>query len=330
MKGLRRNTEIKANITYSEIFWLNLYPFMIRNYDIKVDSVHTYNEYVGAEDSHPHVSVIYYDEMPPIRHCRALWGVYGLFLLHDDSEKLDYGTGTYDYSIGSVVCVSPSQIGGSPDDGTTFQRKGWALLFDPELFHGTDYEKRLPRLEFFHYHVNKALAVTPSEQKDCETLFMMLRRELTENTENKRTLVIEKLIEVILAYCSSYFNRQYSIVEGAKHNHIVSRLEQLLEDYYTTGEQYSKGLPTVRFCADCLCVAPNYLGDLIRHETGDSAKHFISCDIVRRAKSMLMTGKSISETAFALGFDCPSHLSRLFKRLDGITPSDYLKQTLDR
>lgn len=300
---------------------------MIQNYDIKVKSVHDYNEFVGAEDLHPHVSVIHYDELPPIRHCRALWSVYGLFLLDDDSERLGYGSGTYDYSVGSIVCVSPSQIGGVADDGTTFRRKGWALLFSPELFHGTDYEKKLLRMEFFHYHVNKALTITISEQEDCETLFRMLRQELTET---KRKEVMVKQIELILAYCSSFFNRQYSIESGAKCNHIVSRLEHLLDDYYTTGEQFSKGLPTVRFCADCLCVAPNYLGDLIRQETGDSANHFIGRDVIRRAKNLLMSGKSVTETAYALGFDFPSHLSRLFNRLEGRTPSVYLKQASKR
>ena len=296
---------------------------MIQNYDIKVKSVHDYNEFVGAEDLHPHVSVIHYDELPPIRHCRALWGVYGLFLLDDDSERLGYGSGTYDYSVGSIVCVSPSQIGGVADDGTTFQRKGWALLFGPEPFHGTDYEKKLPRMEFFHYHVNKALAISASEQQDCETLFRMLRQELAEA---KRKEVTVKLIELILAYCSSFFNRQYSIESGAKCNH----LEHLLDDYYTTGEQFSKGLPTVRFCADCLCIAPNYLGDLIRQETGDSANHFIGRNVIRRAKNLLMSGKSVTETAYALGFDYPSHLSRLFNRLEGRTPSVYLKQASKR
>lgn len=302
-------------------------PEMIQNYDIKVINVHDYNVFVGVEDIHLHVSVIHYDELPPIRHCRTLWGVYGLFLLNDDSERLSYGSGKYDYSIGSIVCVSPSQIGGVADDGSTFQRKGWALLFSPELFHGTDFEKKLPRMEFFHYHVNKALAVTASEQQDCETLFRMLRSELMES---KRKDIIAKLIELVLAYCTSFFSRQYSIESGAKCSHIVSRLEQLLDDYYTTGEQFSKGLPTVRFCADCLCVAPNYLGDLIRQETGDSANHFIGRHIVRRAKSLLMSGKSVTETAYALGFDFPSHLSRLFSRMEGITPSIYLKQTLKK
>lgn len=297
---------------------------MAQNYDIKVRDVHTYNEFVGAEDRHPLVSVIHYDELPPIRHCRALWGVYGLFLLDDDSEQLGYGIGKYDYSVGSIVCVSPLQIGGVSDDGTTFQRKGWALLFSPELFYGSEFEKELIRMEFFHYHVNKALSITAAEKSDCENLFQMLQREL--NGE-KREEVIRKIIELVVVCCSSFFKRQYSIDNSTKSHHIVSRLERLLDDYYDSGEQLSSGLPTVRFCADSLCVAPNYLGDLIRQETGDSASHFIGRNIIRRAKNLMMSGESITNTAYRLGFDFESHFSRLFKRFEGITPSAYLKHT---
>lgn len=297
---------------------------MASHYDIEVKAVHDYNLFVGAEDSHTYVSVIHYDELAPIRHSRTLWGCYGVFLLDDDAEQLSYGSGKYDYSVGSIVCVSPSQIGGVPDDGSRFQRRGWALLFSPELFHGTLYEKQLLRMEFFHYHVNEALAITMQERKDCETLLQILYGELAEA---KRENVISKLIELILAYCASFFNRQFLIGNGARCGHIVSRLEHLLEDYYIAGKQHIQGLPTVRFCADSLCVAPNYLGDMIRNETGDSANHFIGRFIVCRAKSLLMSGKSVAETANSLGFDVPSHLSRFFNRMEGVTPSAYIRQT---
>ena len=296
---------------------------MVQKYDIKIQQIHDYNEFVGTEDLHPHISVIHYDELPPIRHSRMLWGVYGLFLLEDNSEQLSYGSGTYDYSEGSLVCVAPSQIGGVTDDGTTFQRKGWALLFSPELFQATAVEKGLSRLEFFRYHVNKALDITAAEQQHLKTLFQMLREEL--ETEKRKEIMI-KLTELILAYCSAFFSRQYSIESGEKCKHIVSRLEHVLDDYYAMDKQYTKGLPTVRYCADSLCVAPNYLGDLIRQETSDSAIHFIGRNIIRRAKDMLMSGKSITETAYDLGFDYPSHLSRLFNRMEGVTPSTYIKK----
>jgi len=33
---------------------------------------------------------------------------------------------------------------------------------------------------------------------------------------------------------------------------------------------------------------------------------------------------TISETAYALGFDFPQHLSRMFKKYEGISPSQYI------
>ena len=296
---------------------------MEQKYDIKIQQIHDYNEFVGTKDLHPHISIIHYDELPPIRHSRMLWGVYGLFFLEDSSEQLSYGSGTYDYSEGSMVCVSPSQIGGVTDDGTTFQRKGWALLFSSELFHATDFEKRLPRLEFFRYHVNKALVITSAERQHLKALFQMLRDELEAE---KRQKIIIKLTELVLAYCSAFFSRQYSTDGGGKCSHIVSRLEHVLDEYYAAEKQHAAGIPTVRYCADSLCVAPNYLGDLIRQETGDSAIHFIGRNIIRRAKDLLMSGKSITDAAYDLGFDYPSHLSRLFHRMEGVTPSTYIKK----
>lgn len=295
---------------------------MAQHYDIKVDTVHDYNAYVDADDVHPDVSVIHYNELPPICHSRTLWGVYGLFLLDDEEEQLTYGSGQYVYALGSIVCVAPSQIGGVPDDGTTFARKGWALLFSPELFRGTGYEKTLQGLAFFDYHVNEALTITMHEHDDCETLLQMLREELQRD---KRKEVIAKLVELVLTYCATFYERQKAPGYNAPSTHIVSRLEYLLNDYYERRVQYALGVPTVHYCADHLCLTANYLGDLIRKETGDSTTHFIGRHITRRAKSMLISGLSVTEVACTLGFDYTSHFSRLFSRLEGLPPSEYVR-----
>lgn len=289
-------------------------------YDLHVKTVHEYNAFVCAEDLHPLVSVIHYDELPPIRHCRALWEIFGVFFLGDDSEQLSYGSGGYDYSAGSIVCVSPSQIGGVQDDGTTFQRKGWALLFDPDLFSGKAFAKELGSMEFFHYHVNRAIVPDEPERKNLSTLLAMLRNRITVDKEDK---IIEKFIELILTCCSALFAKQHPEAAGAKNEHIVTRLERFLNDYYASGQQAIRGIPTVGYCAGCLCRATNYLGDLIRKETGDSAKHFIDRYVVSRGKDLLMSGKSVTETSDALGFNYPSHFARLFKRIEHTTPKTY-------
>ena len=45
------------------------------------------------------------------------------------------------------------------------------------------------------------------------------------------------------------------------------------------------------------------------------------CDWMAKA----MSGRSISETAYMLGFDYPHHFTRMFKNKTGITPGEYMR-----
>lgn len=70
-------------------------------------------------------------------------------------------------------------------------------------------------------------------------------------------------------------------------------------------------------------MSPGYLGDLMRKHTGDSAISYIHDFIIQKAKNALAAGNTITNAAYDLGFDYPSHLSRLFKKKEGISPSEY-------
>lgn len=84
------------------------------------------------------------------------------------------------------------------------------------------------------------------------------------------------------------------------------------------------GLPTVHYCAENLHLSPNYLGDLIKKETGKSAQEYIQLKLIDVAKEKVFdTSKSISEIAYELGFKYPQHFSRLFKKMVGFSPNEY-------
>ncbi len=300
-----------------------LFVAMVNKYDLKIEKVHDYNAFMGVEDQHTFVSIIHYDDLLSVRHCLCLWGIYGVFLLEDAEESLFYGTARYNYSKNSIVCVAPSQIGGSPNDGTYFKRRGWALLFSPELFHGKSFEKTLHRFEFFKYHNNEALTIDSKERLQMTNLMEMLQAEL--DMESQDSNLIEKIIELVLVFCSKQFHKQYKLPANTKRFHIVSRLENTLDDYYQADLQYLLGLPKVKYCAEQLCVATNYLGDLIKEETGENVHMYIAKYIIRRAKTMLMSGKSVTETAYSLGFDYLSHFGRFFKGIEGKTPREYVR-----
>ena len=298
---------------------------MAKKYDLKIERIHDYNAFIGVEDHHALVSIIHYDDLQSVRHCLCLWGIYGVFLLEDADETLSYGSAQYNYSKNTIVCVAPSQIGGSSDDGTYFKRRGWALLFSPELFHGKWFEKSLHRFEFFKYHTNEALIIDTREQLHMTNLMKMLQYELS--AEEQDSNLIEKTIELVLVFCSKLFRKQYKQHANTKRIHIVSRLENTLDDYYRAELQYQSGLPKVKYCAKQLCVSTNYLGDLIKEETGDNARMYIAKYIIRQAKEMLISGKNVTETAYSLGFDYPSHFGRYFKGVEGKTPGEYVRRT---
>ena len=110
---------------------------------LKVHHVNDYARYIGAPELHPLVSVIHYDELEHCRHFLNNYDVYGIFIGDETLEDLTYGLTTYDLRRHALMCVAPGQIGGKADTGEEIHTKGWALLFDPELLHGTDLEGRM-------------------------------------------------------------------------------------------------------------------------------------------------------------------------------------------
>ena len=105
------------------------------------------------------------------------------------------------------------------------------------------------------------------------------------------------------------------------------RFEQLLDEYFDSDAPARQGLPTVKYFADRVFLSANYFGDMIRKQTGTSASEYIQNKVIERAQeALLSSGKTASEIAYSLGFQYPQHLSRMFKRVTGLTPQQYRTQ----
>ena len=289
---------------------------------LKVRNVGDYSRWVGHTDRHPLVSVIDYAKVSPVRHSLNNYSIYGIFF-HDEAEiDLAYGCGKYDYKKGTVICVAPGQIGGKEDNGERVMLTGWALLFHPDLLHGTTLEKAIKNYSFFDYRVNEALHMTDEEHGILTSLMRQIRDELRKRHDELQDSIIVGYIELVLNFCQRFYNRQF-ITRKFDNSDMLMKFDRLLHDYFDGNMQLTLGLPTVQFCADKLCMSSNYFGDMIKKTTGDTASNYIRQYIIQRAKSELATGESIARVAYGLGFEYPQHLSRMFKKLTGMTPSDY-------
>lgn len=292
---------------------------------LKVRSVNDYGSYLGCPARHPLVCVIDYAEVSPIRHSLNNYGVYALFLRDDVGVELDYGCGRYDYNKGTLLCVAPGQVGGKEDNGERVSITGWALLFHPDLLRGTPLEKRIRDYSFFDYRVNEALHMSDREHDILVSLMRRMREELDNQRDAQQDAILVGYIGLVLNFCQRFYNRQFQSRE-MENSDILVRFNRLLADYYEQQLQLKLGLPTVQYCADRLCLSPNYFGDVVKRTTGDTASNHIRRFVIRLAKNGLSAGESVAQVADRLGFEYPQHFSRMFRRQEGITPSEYSRK----
>ena len=292
---------------------------------LKVRSVNDYGSYLGCPARHPLVCVIDYAEVSPIRHSLNNYGVYALFLRDDVGVELDYGCGRYDYNKGTLLCVAPGQVGGKEDNVERVSITGWALLFHPDLLRGTPLEKRIRDYSFFDYRVNEALHMSDREHDILVSLMRRMREELDNERDAQQDAILVGYIGLVLNFCQRFYNRQFQSRE-TENSDILVRFNRLLADYYEQQLQLKLGLPTVQYCADRLCLSPNYFGDVVKRTTGDTASNHIRRFVIRLAKNGLSAGESVAQVADRLGFEYPQHFSRMFRRQEGITPSEYSRK----
>ena len=295
--------------------------------DLYINEANDYARDINAPTWHPHVSVVHYDEVGEIRHTLNRYNVYGLFLQREFPENLTYGIGRYHEVSGSLLALSPGQIGGKPDDGTRRQYSGWVLLFDAQFIQGSEIERKLADYHFFSYNTNEALFLTEEEKDVLAGLMANLYKEIQadDSQYNGQDDIIRDYILLILDYCRRFYTRQFKEMTTAGGN-ILSRFQQVLIDYYNKGRQLKDGLPSVKYCASELCLSAGYFGDIVREALGESPKDYIRGFIMMRAKNLLLSGIGVTQVSEQLGFEYPNHFTRFFKQMTGKTPSRFFAE----
>lgn len=293
---------------------------------LRLDHVYQYNERLGVETLHPLVNVIDFSKCPPMFHSRHILGFYAVFLKDVKCGDLHYGRHFYDYQEGTLVFIAPGQVAGVENNGESFQPKGWALIFHPDLLRGTPLARAMKDYSFFSYESCEALHLSEQERKIFLDCLHNIEIELQHSIDkHSRTLIVTN-IELLLNYCTRFYDRQFITRENLNKDVLV-KFEQLLNDYFQSEKPQDIGLPSVQYCADQLHLSANYFGDLIKKETGKSPQEHIQLKLMGIAKERILdTERSISEVAYELGFKYPQHFTRLFKKCVGCSPNEYRYQ----
>ena len=289
----------------------------------RFETINDYNAFNNNETLHPLVSVVDLSKAAPRQGSRMYFGFYTIFLKDVKCGDLIYGRHTYDYQEGTLVFLAPGQVVGINSNGETYQPKGYALIFHPDLIHGTTIGRHMQDYTFFGYQSDEALHLSERERTIVLDCFSKIKYELERTIDKHSKRLIVSNIELFLNYCIRFYDRQFITRENALKG-ILERFEDLLNDYFESEKPQTVGLPSVAWCASELNLSASYFGDLIKKETGRTAQDYIQEKLINVAKERIFDqSKSVSQIAYDLGFKYPQHFTRLFKQRVGQSPNEY-------
>lgn len=287
-------------------------------------SISGLHQFYGYEKpKHPLVSII--DLSKTRKQAIPEHTVYRLhfYCIYFKSVKgmLSYGRSYYDFEEGSMMLTAPYQIVAAGND--TIAEKGWGLFFHPDLLNRSELGKNISNYSFFNYDSTEALHVSEEEKKVLENCIQNIEKEYAQHIDRHTQRLVLTNIELLLNYCDRFYDRQFFTREKANRD-IVQQFEKILNEYFSDNSLIEKGLPEVNYFCTHLNLSHYYLSDILKKFTGKTTLEHIHLKVVEKAKLLLWsTHKPISTIAYELGFEHPSHFSKLFKARTGKAPKAF-------
>jgi len=279
--------------------------------------------------SHPLVSVVLVSEIHAVDS--DLWkhfstDFYTISLKNNIQSKVKYGQQYYDFDKGTMIFTAPKQVQSVKLDKTNAFNEtigtGYVLFFHSDFLKKHPLQSTIKNYGFFSYSINEALHLSEQEEKNVIEIFQKIEKEYQHIDKHTQDIILSQ-IDLLLNYCNRFYERQF-ITRKVVNNDLLSKMENLLNDYFNTTETLKSGLPTVEYIANQLHFSANYLSDMLRLLTGQNAQQHIHEKLIEKAKEKLLTTNlSVNEIAYELGFEQSQSFNRLFKKKTEMSPLKY-------
>ncbi|MGZ3874429.1 MAG: helix-turn-helix domain-containing protein [Mucilaginibacter sp.] len=160
-----------------------------------------------------------------------------------------------------------------------------------------------------------------NEVTEIEYIFRKMHKELISDYRYKYDLLRNLILELI------HYGQKLQPMPPVNTMHnaserISSLFIELLERQFPLELPRQKlTMRTAKDYADRLAIHVNHLNKVLKEVTGSTTTEIIGNRIIQEAKILLkQTHWSVSEIAYALGYDDLAHFSRYFKKQTSLTP----------
>ena len=275
---------------------------------------------------HPLISVIDVTQMNDLQvdELHVIKDFYSIALKRNLNYKVKYGQNSYDFDEGVMFFMSPGQpFKLTFEKDIPVNQSGWMLLIHPDFLWNTPLAKTIRQYEYFSYAAHEALFLSDKEEVMMNGIVQNMQHEYHSNIDLFSQKVIIAQLELLLTYADRFYQRQFITRKIANHE-ILARLSNVLDEYFNSEALAKNGLPTVSFVAEELNISPNYLSSLLKTLTGQNAQQHLHSKLIEVAKDKLAsTDLSVSEIAYALGFEHSQSFSKLFKNKTELSPLEF-------
>lgn len=199
------------------------------------------------------------------------------------------------------------------------------LHFNKEFYciQDHDHEVNCAGLLFYNHLRLQALELNDVQSIHLNMLFDNLLKEFS-TLDRLSGEMFRSMVKQIIILLTRQVKYKYQYADSVVPNN------DLLRQFNVLVEEHFKKEHTVSFYASELFKAPKTLSNSFK-KLNTSPLQIIHDRIVLEAKRLLMySERSLKEVAFELGFSDPSNLGRIFKKLEGVSMSEFKTHFLNK
>lgn len=235
------------------------------------------------------------------QHCHDTLEVY---FLREGSCRHEIAGKEYEVTAGDVLLILP---------GTRHKTERYSRTYTRLLINCTE-AYVAPQIRAA-LDSGRVLYRDPTLAKEAERIFASIEAETAKRdrfTRDALTCLVSELLILLL--------RREEAPQAERSNHPVESTVRYIEANYMT----EITLPAL---AALHAITPDHLSRIFKKETGYGVREYLTLVRLRKAEFMLRNepGRSISEIAFACGFNDSNYFSDKFRKAYGVTPSSVRK-----
>lgn len=192
------------------------------------------------------------------------------------------------------------------------ESEGYIIRFSRTLLYSSDGEFNYSCFSAFQTLVltGKIMQIEDPFLKESKKLCEMMLQEFSHEHDFKMPM-LSAFLNIFLFHMMRKLNNYLCHTDVSFRFALVNQFNLLVEQHFKTNKKVSD-------YAALLSITPNHLNDTIRRATGQSAGNLIRQRIVLEAvRQARLTGATMKEVAYSLGFNDNAHFSKFFKKTAG-------------